>query len=177
MAADVITYLDKVAVDGKPNNPSNWVDVNANEVKDAVNNHAGLLDGLETDKADASDLTAHEADVANPHVVKEEQVDGTSAEDLTLTGAENISLADNVDMYLKLTGNAVITFTDTPSVGFSIVRSYTVESSVAETLGIANSTDEFGEYAADTTINEMVVKASNYATEGLIIRVFFSQPE
>jgi len=106
----------------------------------------------------------------------EQQIVGTAAEDLTLTGAENISLSTNADMYLKLTGNTTITFTDTPSVGTSIVRTYSVESDTTETLGIANSTDEFGTYAADGTINEMVVKASNYSTEGLIIRVFFSQP-
>ena len=106
----------------------------------------------------------------------EQEIDGTTAESVTVTGATNISLDGVVDRWIVLTGNATITFTDTPAINTGFVRSYSIKSTVAETLGIANSTDEFGTYAADGTVNEMTVKASNYATEGLIIRVFFSQP-
>lgn len=109
-------------------------------------------------------------------IPSEEEVIGTTGENLTLSGAENISLGTNVDMYLKLTGNTIITFTDTPSTGESITRTYSIESDTTETLTIANSDDEFGTYEADGTRQEMVVKASNYSTQGLIIKVFFSQP-
>jgi hypothetical protein len=109
-------------------------------------------------------------------VLTEQDTLGVAAESLTLSGAVNISLSTNTDMYLKLTGNTTITFTNTPPVNTSIVRTYSVKSTTTQTLGIANSTDEFGTYTANGTLNEMVVKASNYATEGLIIRVFFSQP-
>lgn len=135
-----------------------------NEIKNVVNANADQLDD-------------HEVDSDNPHGTTEENVLGTCSEDLTMSGAEDVRLkGDFADVYLKLTGNTTITFINTPSVGVSIVRTFAVESDTTETLGIANSTDEFGTYVADGTINEMVVKASNYATEGLIIRVFFSQP-
>jgi len=123
---------------------------------------------------DAVDSAIASADVLT-EIPDEKDIDGDTDENLTVTGATNISLTDHVDQYLTLTGNATITFTDTPSSGETIVRSYLVESTAAETLGIANSTQEQGTYVADGSLNRMIVVASNYSTQGLFIVVTFEQ--
>jgi len=106
----------------------------------------------------------------------EEQISGTATYDATVTGATNIDLNNDACSRLILTGNATLTFTNTPASGFSVVRSYLISSTATETLGIANSDNEYGAYVAATTVTKMVVEASNYPTAGLIIDVFFSQP-
>jgi len=105
----------------------------------------------------------------------EENVLGTTGELLTTTGATNVSLLVS-SVFIRLTGDSVITFTDTPAVGNSIVRNYRIQSSTTQTFGVANSTAEFGEYVPDGTITQATVEVSNFINEGLKIAVFFSQP-
>ena len=106
----------------------------------------------------------------------EELIDGTADEALTVTGATNVDLSAASHRNIKLTGNATLTFTNTPASGKTITRTYKIYSDTAETLGIANSTAEYGEYVADGTENLVTVMASNTGTEGLDIHVFFSTP-
>ena len=106
----------------------------------------------------------------------EEKLNGTATENLTMTGAVNVSLNTAAHSNFKLTGNATITITDTPASGKTVTRTYKVRSTATETLGVANSTAEYGAYVADTTETLMTVMASNTATDGLEIHVFFSQP-
>ena len=104
----------------------------------------------------------------------EEKIYGTATYNATVTGATNLSLTAAACSRLILTGNATITFTDTPASGKSVVRTYLISSTAAETLGFANSTNEYGTYVNDTSINKVVVEASNYPTAGLIIDVQFN---
>ena len=107
----------------------------------------------------------------------EEKINGTATYNATVTGATNIDLDVAACSRLILTGNATLTFTNTPASGKSVVRTYLISSTATETLGIANSDNEYGAYVAATTVTKMVVEASNYPTVGLIIDVHFNQPE
>lgn len=88
MAASTITFDDKILHEDKPEIPANekltFTEVNA--FKAAANNHASLLDGLETSKAPTATLTSHLADVANPHAVTKAQV-----------GLSNVNNTSDVD--------------------------------------------------------------------------------
>jgi len=176
----VVGTAEEIDVDNS--DPANPVASLATEVKDSL----ALADSASQPgqnvsqfSNDAGYLTSAPVDSVNGEtgvvVLGEKDIDGDTDENLTVTGATNISLTDHVDQYLTLTGNATITFTDTPASGETIVRSYLVESTAAETLGIANSTQEQGTYAADGSLNRMIVVASNYSTQGLFIVVTFEQ--
>ncbi|MGB1307540.1 MAG: hypothetical protein ACPG6B_01420 [Oceanihabitans sp.] len=127
------------------------------------------------------DLTATATDFiligdTSPIIPKEEQIIGTATENLTVSGATNISLLPQAHSNLKLIGNAAITFTDTPAVGETLARSFKIYSDDGETLGIVNSTHEYGEYVTDGTEILVNVLASNTATEGLDLHVTFNEP-
>lgn len=109
-------------------------------------------------------------------VLDENDILGTAAYNASITGTVNFDLSSASAFYYILTGNTTATFTNTPSSGESFVRTYIIKSTATETLGFANSDNEFGAYAADGTENFIVVEASNYPTAGLVINVQFLNP-
>ena len=93
----------------------------------------------------------------------------------TLTGAVNVdvsALAD--DVYYLLTGNTTITWTNTPALGQSFIRSFIIKSTTAETLTLPVANISKGTYANDGSENQITVKFSNFATEGLKIVQFIN---
>ena len=100
---------------------------------------------------------------------------GATAENLTLTGAVNIDvLASADDNYFILTGNTTITWTNTPASGQSVIRSFIVKSTTAETLTLPAADISKGTFANDGSENQITVKFSNFATEGLKIVQFIN---
>lgn len=93
----------------------------------------------------------------------------------TLTGTVNIdisTLAD--DVYYVLTGNTTITWTNTPALGQSFIRSFIIKSTTNETLTLPVADISKGTYANDGTENQITVKFSNFATEGVKIVQFIN---
>lgn len=107
----------------------------------------------------------------------EEQIDGTAAEDATLTGAESIDLGTHTDAYFTLTGNTTISVTNTPAADKSFVRSWTVKSTATETLTLPGTWVVIGEYVADGSENFLTIRFSNFTTAGAKVVCYITQDD
>lgn len=83
----------------------------------------------------------------------EEQIIGTAAEDLTLSGAETLDLSTFSSFKGILTGNTTITFSNLPATGKSFAKTFQIASTAAETLSFADQVIIVGEYVADGSNN------------------------
>jgi hypothetical protein len=106
----------------------------------------------------------------------EEKINGTAIEDLDMHTNYSVNLSSAAHGRYRLTGNTNLTFTNTPSVGRTICRTYVIRSTTAQTLTIVNTHSAYGSYKADGSINLITVVASNTTTSGLELHISFSQP-
>lgn len=136
-----ITYTDKdnTASDGIVNK---WRDVDANEVKTAVNS-----------KADSSDLTSHTGDTSNPHSVTKTQV-GLGNVDNTADTAKPVSTAQQTALDAKLAHtNAATALTDAASMDLTAAKHTLASSSATRTFTIT--------YAGDDITLEVTLSATS----------------
>ena len=106
----------------------------------------------------------------------EEKINGTAIEDLDMHTNYSVNLSSAAHGRYRLTGNTNLTFTNTPSVGRTICRTYIIKSTTAQTLTIVNSHNAYGSYKSDGSFNLITVIASNTTTSGLELHISFSQP-
>lgn len=181
---DLLTSPRVVSFQDKDGTLAMLDDIPASAV-DSVNGKTGVVvldaddidDSTTTNKfataAQLSQIATNESDITDLQNDKQNKIGTTSY--ATLTGAVNVdvsALAD--DVYYVLTGNTTITWTNTPTLGQSFIRSFIIKSTTAETLTLPAADISKGTYANDGSENQITVKFSNFATEGLKIVQFIN---
>lgn len=108
-------------------------------------------------------------------IPSEESINGTAIYNGSLTGTVNLDLSTFSDYYGILTGNTVITVSNTPASGKSFVRSATIKSTATESLQLPVGWKLIGEYKADGSENDLEIKFTNYPTVGLKVLVYINK--
>jgi hypothetical protein len=107
----------------------------------------------------------------------EEQIDGTTVYDPSLTGGVVIDLATHTDAYYILTGavTTTISVTNVPAVGLSFVRTWTIKSTTTEALILPVTWVVIGTYVADGSENYLTIRFSNFTTVGAKVICYITQ--
>jgi len=114
---------------------------------------------------------------ANPiiNIPDEDDITGNALYDATLTGTYNLDLSTFTAFYGVLTGNTIITVSNTPASGDSFVRSLKIASSTTQSLTLPVTWEVIGTYAADGTVNDIQIEFSNFPTVGLTVTAYINQ--
>lgn len=116
-----------------------------------------------------------EEDAGGGTIPDEESINGTAIYNGAMTGTVELDLATFTDLYGILTGNTIITVSNTPASGESFVRSATIKSTTTESLQLPVGWKLIGEYKADGSENDLEMKFTNYPTVGLKVLVYINE--
>jgi hypothetical protein len=108
-------------------------------------------------------------------IPQEEEIEGTAIYDGAVTGTYNLDLSTFTAFYGVLTGNTIITVSNTPASGDSFVRSLKIRSYATESLTLPVTWEVVsGSYTADGTLHDFQIEFSNFPTEGLLVTVYIN---
>jgi hypothetical protein len=100
----------------------------------------------------------------------------TTAENLALSGAENLDLSTFDSFEGLLTGNTTLSVTNTPAVGVTFTRNLIISGNAGtETLTLPGTWNVYGTYDV-ATINYLTIEFANFTTNGLQVNCFINQP-
>ena len=133
-----------------------------------INNTDGLLTVANTPITTSGDIDLDVDIDALSSAIVGENLSGTALFS-SIGGIQIIDMSTAEDFYFSLNNNLNMSVSNTPALAEGFVRTFTIKSSVAETLTLPVSWTVIGTYDNSGVENYLTVKFSNTVTTGLLV--------